>query len=94
MVMSGGFGSSPYVRKCIKARYGPGLGTNKPNAQDMNIVLVAEPYVFCKIHGGSQRLTRLTDSLLSSKALSWIGSKPSVVEVSFSTRDVAVSATA
>ncbi len=43
--MSGGLGSSPYVRKRLKSRYETGLGVSRLNAQEMRIVLVAEPYV-------------------------------------------------
>ncbi len=45
LVLSGGLGSSPYVRKRLKARYeNGGEGRIWPNALEMRILLVAEPY--------------------------------------------------
>ncbi len=43
LVMSGGFGSSPYVRKRLKSRYEAGLDVGRSNTQDVKVVLVAEP---------------------------------------------------
>jgi hypothetical protein len=43
LVLSGGLGSSPYVRKCLRARYEGGAGGFFPNAQDMKILVAEEP---------------------------------------------------
>ena len=43
LVLSGGLGSSPYVRQCLKEHYDTGPGSLRPNAQDTKIVTVAEP---------------------------------------------------
>lgn len=43
LVLSGGLGSSPYVRKCLKGRYESGAGGFFPNAQDMKVLIAEEP---------------------------------------------------
>lgn len=43
LVLSGGLGSSPYVRKCLKTRYESGTGGFFPNAQDMKVLVAEEP---------------------------------------------------
>lgn len=43
--MSGGLGSSPYIRKRLKEHYEGGLGGNRSNASGMRILLSAEPSV-------------------------------------------------
>lgn len=45
LILSGGLGSSPYVRSAIKERYGDGARGRFPNAEDMSILLAEEPYV-------------------------------------------------
>ncbi|CAF9942006.1 hypothetical protein IMSHALPRED_003147 [Imshaugia aleurites] len=43
LVLSGGLGSSPYVRQRFKSYYETGEGSERPNAQETKIVVVAEP---------------------------------------------------
>ncbi|KAL9137562.1 MAG: hypothetical protein Q9175_001216 [Cornicularia normoerica] len=43
LVLSGGLGSSPYVRQRFKSYYEIGEGSERPNAQETRIVVVAEP---------------------------------------------------
>lgn len=43
LVLSGGLGSSPYVRQRLRSHYETGPGSHKFNAQDIKIVIVAEP---------------------------------------------------
>jgi hypothetical protein len=45
LVMSGGLGSSPYIRKRLKEHYEGGLGGSRTNASGMRILLSAEPLV-------------------------------------------------
>jgi hypothetical protein len=43
LVLSGGLGSSPYVRKRLQEYYEGGLGGTRANASAMRILLSAEP---------------------------------------------------
>ncbi|MCJ1404496.1 hypothetical protein MMC11_007722 [Xylographa trunciseda] len=43
LVMSGGLGSSPYIRNRLKLRYTTDMATVWPNIRGMQVVLVAEP---------------------------------------------------
>ena len=50
LVLSGGLGSSPYVRQRLKSYFETGRGSSRPNAQDIHIVTVAEPQL-AVVHG-------------------------------------------
>ena len=50
LVLSGGFGSSPYLKQRMRKRYELGAGTNLPNAQDIKILLAREPQLVV-VHG-------------------------------------------
>ena len=50
LVLSGGLGSSPYVRQRLTSHFEIGPGSSKANAQDMKIVTVAEPQL-AVVHG-------------------------------------------
>ena len=50
LVLSGGLGSSPYVRHRLKSHFETGPGSSKANAQDLKIVTVAEPQL-AVVHG-------------------------------------------
>ncbi|MCJ1381372.1 hypothetical protein MMC17_004482 [Xylographa soralifera] len=43
LVMSGGLGSSPYIRSRLKLRYMTDMATVRPNTRGMQVVLVPEP---------------------------------------------------
>jgi hypothetical protein len=43
LVVSGGLGSSPYVRKRLKARYEMGVDSSRQNAKEMKVILASEP---------------------------------------------------
>jgi len=43
LILSGGLGSSPYVRAKIKERYQGSIASLFPNAQDMSVILAEEP---------------------------------------------------
>ena len=45
LILSGGLGSSPYVRQRLKSHFDTGLGSLKPNAPGVKIVTVVEPSV-------------------------------------------------
>ncbi|PLB53308.1 hypothetical protein P170DRAFT_454418 [Aspergillus steynii IBT 23096] len=50
LVLSGGFGSSPYIKQCLVEKFGS-LAVNKhPNAEDMHILLADEPQLVV-VHG-------------------------------------------
>lgn len=48
LVLSGGLGSSPYVRDRIRKRYEGGSNGEFPNARSLSIILASEPYVKSK----------------------------------------------
>ncbi|KAJ5084562.1 hypothetical protein NUU61_009141 [Penicillium alfredii] len=50
LVLSGGFGSSPYVRRRLLERFGNAAPTKPPNALNMNILLADEPQLVV-VHG-------------------------------------------
>jgi hypothetical protein len=43
--MSGGLGSSPYLKQRLRKRYELGAGGNFRNAQELKILAAREPYV-------------------------------------------------
>ena len=43
LILSGGLGSSPYVKKRLKFHFEAGPGSSKPNAQDTKVLTVSEP---------------------------------------------------
>ncbi|KAK5734826.1 hypothetical protein LTR17_008596 [Elasticomyces elasticus] len=47
LVLSGGFGNSPYLQKRIRERYERGAGSGSPNARNMTILLASDP-VLCR----------------------------------------------
>ncbi|KAJ5189910.1 hypothetical protein N7472_008924 [Penicillium cf. griseofulvum] len=49
-ILSGGFGSSPYVRQCLVDRYGNINSQNHPNAVGMQILVADEPQLVV-VHG-------------------------------------------
>lgn len=48
LVMSGGLGSSPYLKQRLRKRYELGVGGGFPNAQELKILSAREPYVAIK----------------------------------------------
>ncbi|KAJ5117162.1 hypothetical protein N7448_004107 [Penicillium atrosanguineum] len=50
LILSGGFGSSPYVRKCLLERYSGPSGHIHPNAEGMQVLLADEPQLVV-VHG-------------------------------------------
>lgn len=50
LLLSGGLGSSPYVRKKIKARYEQGRLASRPNARNLKVLLATEPQL-AVVHG-------------------------------------------
>lgn len=43
MVLSGGLGSSPYIQRRIKTRFGLAAGATYANAQGMEVLLATQP---------------------------------------------------
>ncbi|KAE8141241.1 hypothetical protein BDV38DRAFT_237622 [Aspergillus pseudotamarii] len=50
LVLSGGFGSSPYIRQCLIDRFGSSAEYKHPNAEDMQVLLADEPQLVV-VHG-------------------------------------------
>ncbi|KAK5690909.1 hypothetical protein LTR97_012072 [Elasticomyces elasticus] len=50
LVLSGGLGSSPYLQKRIRERYGRGAGSGSANARNMTILLASDPQL-AVVHG-------------------------------------------
>ncbi|KAF4215748.1 hypothetical protein CNMCM6805_003332 [Aspergillus fumigatiaffinis] len=50
LILSGGFGSSPYVRKRLMERYGSGIGNGHGNTTAMRILMAEEPQL-AVVHG-------------------------------------------
>jgi hypothetical protein len=59
-VLSGGFGSSPYVRQCLVDRYSNTSSLNHPNAVGMQILVADEPYVYAISRDRQHPVKRLT----------------------------------
>ena len=50
LVLSGGLGSSPYVRQRLKPHFDDGPGSSRTNVEDMHVVTVIEPQL-AVVHG-------------------------------------------
>lgn len=59
-VLSGGFGSSPYVRQCLVDRYSNTSSLNHPNAVGMQVLVADEPYVNAIFRDRQHFVRRLT----------------------------------